>query len=198
MVVCAILEIVTLTSVLRRGFDIPQNMYGRNRQQYERLVCRTFSPDIPASQLRECHAPDECFASRAGFYRPLLQKAACWLGTGRRRHAVPSTPLPWYCSPSLVRAQSLYIAILPRVLNVLFSVFIVTSNVDLFVKFFTGDVDPQTGGVRPRPFVKRWIAPGLLLQLLGKEASSCRPFARSDGWRMYAHCDALSLLKMVL
>ena len=37
---------------------------------------------------------------------------------------------------------------------------------DVFVTFFTGDIHPDNGVLIPKPFVKRWIAPGLVLQLL--------------------------------
>ena len=37
---------------------------------------------------------------------------------------------------------------------------------DVFVVFFTGELDAVTGELLPKPFVARWIAPGLLLQLL--------------------------------
>lgn len=37
---------------------------------------------------------------------------------------------------------------------------------DVFINFFTGELDEVTGELRPKPFVARWISPGLLVQLL--------------------------------
>jgi hypothetical protein len=37
---------------------------------------------------------------------------------------------------------------------------------DVFVTFFTGEIDAITGYIVPKPFFNRWIFPGLLLQLL--------------------------------
>merc|ERR1711862_233485 len=37
---------------------------------------------------------------------------------------------------------------------------------DVFVSFFTGELHPNNGTLIPKPFVKRWVVPGLALQLL--------------------------------
>lgn len=37
---------------------------------------------------------------------------------------------------------------------------------DVFVTFFTGDLHPENGIIEPKPFFKRWVAPGILVQLL--------------------------------
>uniref|UniRef100_A0A7S2A8I3 Uncharacterized protein n=1 Tax=Trieres chinensis TaxID=1514140 RepID=A0A7S2A8I3_TRICV len=42
----------------------------------------------------------------------------------------------------------------------------VISFLDVFITFFTGELSEQTGVLRPKKFFKRWILPGVLLQLL--------------------------------
>lgn len=37
---------------------------------------------------------------------------------------------------------------------------------DVFINFFTGEIDEVTGTIKPKSFFRRWIIPGLLLQLL--------------------------------
>ena len=37
---------------------------------------------------------------------------------------------------------------------------------DVFVTFFTGEIDPTSRELVPKPFFRRWILPGLLMQLL--------------------------------
>ena len=34
------------------------------------------------------------------------------------------------------------------------------------VTFFTGELDPEDGRVVPKPFLERWVFPGIALQLL--------------------------------
>ncbi len=40
------------------------------------------------------------------------------------------------------------------------------SFLDVFITFFTGDIDEKTGLLVPRPFFARWILPGVVLQLI--------------------------------
>jgi len=42
----------------------------------------------------------------------------------------------------------------------------VVRSLDVFVTFFTGEIDPKTGSIAPKRWFKRWIFPGLALQLL--------------------------------
>jgi len=42
----------------------------------------------------------------------------------------------------------------------------VISFLDVFITFFTGELSEQTGVLWPKKFFKRWILPGVLLQLL--------------------------------
>jgi hypothetical protein len=73
---------------------------------------------------------------------------------------------PWYCQELFVTAQSVYIAVLRIVLTQTLVIVGVVCFLDVFVTFFTGELDPDTGALKPKPFFTRWILPGLLLQLL--------------------------------
>jgi hypothetical protein len=37
---------------------------------------------------------------------------------------------------------------------------------DVFITFFTGEFRPESGVLMPKPFIQRWVLPGLGLQLL--------------------------------
>jgi hypothetical protein len=40
------------------------------------------------------------------------------------------------------------------------------SFLDVFITFFTGELDERTGLLVPKPFFNRWIFPGVVLQLI--------------------------------
>jgi DNA-binding TFAR19-related protein (PDSD5 family) len=79
---------------------------------------------------------------------------------------VKQKPLPWFCRPFFVAIQGTYI----RAANFCIHQFLVIVGIicflDVFVTFFTGELNSETGALEPKPFVARWILPGLVLQLL--------------------------------
>lgn len=165
MVLCALSEMLTLASVLRSGYEIPPSMYSKNCRQFESIVIKTFTA-APAARLKSCQDLSECPSSGSGWDLRFRQ-AARWF---RKRTESPTghpSHLPRHCSPLASRVQQLYISAVPRVSRAALAFFITMCNLDVFVKFFTGAVDPWTGSLQPRPFVKRWIFPGLLFQLIG-------------------------------
>uniref|UniRef100_A0A6U6DX97 Uncharacterized protein n=1 Tax=Odontella aurita TaxID=265563 RepID=A0A6U6DX97_9STRA len=73
---------------------------------------------------------------------------------------------PWYCNEPL-RTTSRTLSIALRFLlreTALLVGFI--CFLDVFVTFFTGELDEDNGTLRPKPFFARWLLPGLVLQLL--------------------------------
>lgn len=79
----------------------------------------------------------------------------------------PAPPAPrWYCQRAPVTVQSVYIACLRFLLRETLVVVGIVCYLDVFVTFFTGEFDKDTGSLMPKPFVTRWILPGLVLQLL--------------------------------
>jgi hypothetical protein len=73
---------------------------------------------------------------------------------------------PWYCQEPFVVAQSVYIAVLQIALTQTLVIVGAVCYLDVFVTLFTGELDPDTGKLKSKPFFTRWILPGLLLQLL--------------------------------
>jgi len=73
---------------------------------------------------------------------------------------------PWYCQEPVVTAQSVYIIVLRFVLSRALVLIGVVMFFDVFVTFFTGELHRENGMLIPKPFVKRWLLPGLVLQLL--------------------------------
>ena len=76
----------------------------------------------------------------------------------------PKNATPWFCEYQLIHriyryAVDLFWDCIPVAVGMMYFL-------DVFVTFFTGDIHPDNGVLIPKPFVKRWIAPGLVLQLL--------------------------------
>jgi len=86
----------------------------------------------------------------------------------RRRKAKEAKKLvrPWYCKEPFVTAQSMYISVLRFMLTQTLVVVAIVCYLDVFVTFFTGVFDSDTGVLEPKPFFTRWVIPGLTLQLL--------------------------------
>jgi hypothetical protein len=73
---------------------------------------------------------------------------------------------PWYCRQSLETVQAVYATLLRLVLHKGAVIVGIVCLMDVFVTFFTGELHPETGILLPKSFGKRWLLPGLLLQLL--------------------------------
>uniref|UniRef100_A0A7R9WW97 Uncharacterized protein n=1 Tax=Craspedostauros australis TaxID=1486917 RepID=A0A7R9WW97_9STRA len=73
---------------------------------------------------------------------------------------------PWYCKEPTTWVHSKY-RMMADLLFDQFLVFVgIVCFVDVFVNFFTGEFEAETGVLVPKPFFVRWILPGLVLQLL--------------------------------
>jgi hypothetical protein len=84
----------------------------------------------------------------------------------RRPHRVILEEPPWYCQERYVAAQSIWITVL-RFCVMQAALFVgIMRYLDVGVTFFIGELHPQTGTLVAKSFVKRWIFPGLLLELL--------------------------------
>ena len=81
--------------------------------------------------------------------------------------------LPWYCAPTVAHLQSCLVVALEVAVPLGLRVLEAASGADVVVKVFTAVDDHNTDDVaasewlRPPPAFRRWILPGLLLQLLG-------------------------------
>lgn len=113
--------------------------------------------------------------------RPMSEWEACslWLRDPRvervqgiRRYFAPrklrrtSTQPLWFCQEPYVAVQSMWIRVLRFLVMQAALIIGIIRYVDVGVTFFIGEIHPKTGVLMPKSFVKRWIFPGLLLELL--------------------------------
>jgi hypothetical protein len=73
---------------------------------------------------------------------------------------------PWYCFEPYATAQSYYRTVADFFIDEFKVVVSIVCFLDVFITFFTGEIDHVTGELVPKPFFNRWIFPGLFLQLL--------------------------------
>jgi hypothetical protein len=76
------------------------------------------------------------------------------------------SPHHWYCEKPYSAAHGIYRKMVEFFLDEFMLLVSIVCFLDVFVTFFTGDLDPETGSIVPKPFVARWLSPGLLVQLL--------------------------------
>lgn len=100
---------------------------------------------------------EECLADRG----PRFGKIMGIFG----RNRVPET-LPRYCEDDIVALQGLWVAAARIIVEVVLFIVNFMFFFDVPVSFFTGRFNPDTGVLEPNPFFTRWIAPGVLLQMI--------------------------------
>jgi hypothetical protein len=83
-----------------------------------------------------------------------------------QRKFQPEEPHPWYCKGSYSRLQAVYIYFADIAVHHFLVLVSIIMFFDVYVEFFTGKYDNDTGRLIPPPFFERFIFPGLLLQLL--------------------------------
>lgn len=76
------------------------------------------------------------------------------------------SPHDWYCEKPYSAAHGIYRKMVAFFRDEFMLLVSIVCFLDVFVTFFTGNLDPETGSIVPKPFVARWLVPGLLLQLL--------------------------------
>jgi hypothetical protein len=81
-----------------------------------------------------------------------------------------SKPRRWYCSEPYASLQAAYRWLADFLIDEFLVLVSMICFLDVFVTFFMGELDPDTGELVAKPFFNRWIAPGLLLQLLANPA----------------------------
>jgi hypothetical protein len=110
------------------------------------LVALVLIP-APVSEWKECQVKQPTFMDRVL----------------RRKNESPND---WYCEKPYSTAHGIYRKMVAFLLDRFMLLVSIVCFLDVFVTFFTGNLDPNTGSLVPKPFVARWLSPGLLLQLL--------------------------------
>jgi hypothetical protein len=73
---------------------------------------------------------------------------------------------PWFCLPPVSIARDFYVAVVRFFLEQFLVIVSIIVFLDVPIYFYTGELCSETGTLVPKGFVDRWIAPGILLQLL--------------------------------
>lgn len=73
---------------------------------------------------------------------------------------------PWYCGEPWRTSSRWFAEAVRFVIQKAIVLVGVICFMDVFVTFFTGELDEETGVLQPKPFFVRWLLPGLVLQLL--------------------------------
>lgn len=88
-----------------------------------------------------------------------------WFSSFMRNHTKPITRIPpWYCSYKT--AHSMFSNVIRFAVTETLVIAGIVCYLDVFVTFFTGELDPETGTLGPKPSFTRYLLPGLLLQLV--------------------------------
>jgi IQ calmodulin-binding motif len=166
-VMAVVIEIAGL--VLRpRLIEYDHTLHGRPRRWWgqpddqvniEHLLAQYL---IPArwSELEECAPVKESNVIFIRWIKRLMRRVT---GFQEIRGVEPA---PWYCRPWAVRAQSSFVAVLSMSIDEFLEFLSFVCVLDVFVTFFTGQFNRDTGALEPTPPFNRWFVPGLTLQLL--------------------------------
>jgi hypothetical protein len=114
------------------------------------------------SELEECQLEKESQAR-------ILQ----WLGQWARPISQlfpfattrPVAKKPWFCHPLVLRVQGAFVTASSITIDQFLEFLSFVCFVDVFVTFFTGQFNQETGCLEPAPPFNRWFVPGLALQL---------------------------------
>jgi hypothetical protein len=114
---------------------------------------------IPATEWLECAAsvnsPPEARDKRGRFFQLI-----------RRVGAEKATLPPWYCSELVRLTQTAAVSILRFISTKLVWFVAIVCYLDVAITFFIGELHPTSGLLMPKSFFKRWVFPGLLLELM--------------------------------
>jgi hypothetical protein len=129
----------------------------------------------PMTEWIQCAPPPDFLkeeSSRLSFAKQWLASAIPvrnnWLFTSQPVEVdlLQKMKSPWYCGGPYAKIQWVYIQLLQWLLRNTLGFMSLICFLDVFVTFFTGEYDTETGSLMPKPWFARWIVPGLVLQLL--------------------------------
>ena len=119
-------------------------------------VTKSYILPMPISALPEC----SCEPEVAQNWKSKLMFAV------QRKQPVLCGPSPWFCRPPFSTARTWYIQMMEFFIDEFLLFVGLVVFLDVPISFLTGEIDDDTGVLAPKPFFKRWILPGLALQLL--------------------------------
>jgi len=100
---------------------------------------------------------------------------------------------PWYCHEIINASQVVYIDILKFLIHEFLIIVGIVCFLDVFVTFFTGELDPANGNLIPKPFLPRWILPGIILQLMVNPQMES---VSKHVWRFLHYCRHLGVIRV--
>ena len=128
----------------------------------------------PVSRLKQCGYINE--TEEELYIEKQPPRVVRWLKKARphkpgflqRHHDNDNDPssFPWYCAKPVAAVQWCYVQLIKLLLHEFMVVVGIVCFLDVFVTFFTGELDPENGNLIPKPFFTRWILPGIVLRLL--------------------------------
>ena len=131
-----------------------------NPMQVDTFLNQALLPTTPVRLLEECQP---CVERRNGPVAMLRR----WLGKqeAQLKHCIEA--MPWYCdSTSYLALETVYRGLIHWSIQSFLDIVGFICFLDVFITFFTGDYNDVSGQLEPKPFFKRWVLPGLCLQLL--------------------------------
>jgi len=133
----------------------------------------------PVAELEQCMSPTE-LEQRNIMQEDEKKGILPWIKKLRRKYKkediislteseadeINDEDKPWYCNEKYATAQDIWTFVLKLLIRQFLGFVGLVCFLDVFITFFTGELDPANGNLIPKPFFARWILPGMLLQLL--------------------------------
>lgn len=189
-VVAVVFEISTLTfqPLIARHKD---PITGKQLDM-EAIMDKTFIP-VPVRQRMECVGKSPISLNLSRPLHSLRQLKEALLQKWK-----PKKLRPWYCEGSYPRFQAVYIYLADLAIHRFLVLMSIVMFVDVYVEFFTGKYDRDTGHLLPPPFFERYIFPGLLLQLMVNPEMDTVAFLLSKAAIGLVHHDPVRILRWIL
>jgi hypothetical protein len=158
-VICVIFEITQL--VIKPKLDKYIDEDTGKRLDIGKILDDKLVP-APMTEWEECAFwlidDEQLEKDKKGFFKKIRRR--------RKQKKAKKLTRPWFCREPYVTMQSMYINVVRFILSETLVIVAVVCYLDVFVTFFTGIFDSDTGILEPKPFFTRWFIPGLTLQLL--------------------------------
>ena len=157
----------------------------------EAIMDKKFIP-VPILQRAECSGKSPFTMNLAHPIRSLKH-----LKDALNQRWQPKKPIPWYCEGFYPRFQAIYISVADFVIHRFLVLISIVMFVDVYIEFFTGKYDKDSGHLIPPPFFERYIFPGLLLQLIVNPEMDTVAFILSKAAVGLVHHDPVRILRWI-